>query len=200
MGYKACLTVLLGVCFGILTSTSASPITFGKEVLNARFDYPSVLSVWYREDDDEDFYPICTATLIESRIVLTAAHCIDNEGLYAVGYGSDILWNATLQQVSAVWRHPGYSERQNVNDVGLLLLEKAIPVTPTSLSSKSVTEKAIKDKNKTLEIVGWGKNQNGEIANYLRKSIVKDQSLSLAKYKGWRNEVWLAVGRYISKE
>ena len=63
-----------------------------------------------------------------------------------------------------------------------------------------MTAKAIKDKSKVLEIVGWGKNQNGEVANYLRKSKVKDQSLSLAKYKGWRNEVWLAVGRYISKQ
>lgn len=192
---------ILAFAFLILGVPKSDAITFGKEVLNGSSRYPSVVSVWYTEDSDEDFYPICTGTLIESRIVLTAAPCVLNKGIYAVGYGSDLLSNAKLQSVSATWKNPSYSARQMVNDIGLLLLEKGIPfVSPTTLSSSKQIASIVSNKNVKFEIVGWGDNQNEEPATYLRMASVDDQSAIMKKFKNWRNDVWLAVGKYNKKE
>ena len=191
------------ILFGlnILSASNSNAITFGKDVLDGSTKYPSVVSVWYTEDSEEDYYPICTGTLIEPRIVLTAAHCVLNEGVYAVGYGSDLLRSAKLQSVSATWKNPSYSARQMVNDVGLLLLEKSIPwITPTPLQSSKEIASIVSNKKVKLEIVGWGKNQNEEPATYLRMAVVEDQSAIMKKYKGWRNDVWIAVGKSNKKE
>ena len=53
------------------------------------------------------------------------------------------------------------------------------------------------------EIVGWGKDQNGEEATYLKMTAVLDQTVAAKKIKAWapwRNDVWFAVGKYNSKE
>jgi hypothetical protein len=190
---------LLNLIF--LNAAHSNAITFGKDVLDGSTKYPSVVSVWYAEDPEEDYYPICTGTLIESRIVLTAAHCVLNEGIYAVGFGSDLLKNAKLQSVSATWKNPSYSAKQMVNDVGLLLLEKSIPwVTPTSLATSKEISSIVANKKVKFEIVGWGDNQNEEPATYLRMAVVEDQSAIMKKSKRWRNDVWIAVGKYNKKE
>ena len=121
------ILVAVSTILGGTVSPSAA-ITFGKEVTDASSLYPSVVSIWTAEDAESRAYLQCSGTLITSRIVLTAAHCVNSTDLFYVQYGADQLSDDTdLLEVAATWKNPRFSERQLVNDTGLLLLKDAIP-------------------------------------------------------------------------
>ena len=187
----------------ITLHSNANAITFGQEVNNASSAFPSVVSIWYTDYASDEPNLFCTGTLIEPRIVLTAAHCIPTKGLIFIKYGANQLDdNLPLYAVSAVWRNPRYSSSQAVNDVGLLLLEKQIPgAIPFPLDSKNRIVSFQKSKSVKYRIVGWGIDQNEELPTYLRTSLVNDQTSIVKKYvRNWRDDVWFAVGKYIKSE
>lgn len=77
---------------------------------------------------------ICTGTVIDDRLLLTAAHCVEdtNAANYQIGGGADPFngadWVVGAVEVAS---HPGYSTTEiGVRDVGVIVLDAAPPVTP----------------------------------------------------------------------
>lgn len=186
----------------LLSGTHANAITFGEEVLSAADEYPSTISIWYSKKPSDEPQFICSGTLIEVRVVLTAAHCVKLPGFFFVKYGANQLNDdLPLNSVSAVWAHPGYSQKQNVNDLGLLLLARPIPnARVMKLQSSSAIKNSLAKKNVKLQIAGWGIDQNQEQTTHLRIANVDNQSSLFSKYKSYRADVWFPVGKYKSKE
>ena len=192
--------VAIALFLSLLLNTSPSnAITFGEEVLSASIDYPSVVSIWYTTSSSQDPYFYCTGTLIESDIVLTAAHCVEEVGVYYIKYGTNLRKDSYLREVSATWKSPNYSSDQLVGDVGLLKLTDPIAgAQPTPLLSSTEIKRVLLDKKKKLEIAGWGKDQNSLNSQYLKRLSVDDYSTPMQKrYKNqWRNSIWIALGKY----
>jgi MYXO-CTERM domain-containing protein len=76
---------------------------------------------------------LCTGTLIDKRVFLTAAHCI--ESLSATGYevdGGTRAWDSPewIIKASSVHRHPQYNEQSLDHDIGIVILKSDAPVKP----------------------------------------------------------------------
>ena len=136
----------------LLNLTPSQAVTFGEEVISASNEYPSVVSIWYTTSISQDPIPYCTGTLIESDIFLTAAHCVEEVGVYFIKYGTDLRKDSYFRPVSAVWKSPNFSSDQLVGDVGLLKLTDPIVGAQTiPLLSSSEIKKVLLDKKKKVD-------------------------------------------------
>jgi secreted trypsin-like serine protease len=188
-----------------LGATPAKAIVFGDEVINASSSYPWVASVWYASPSDDYYQHICTGSLITPEVVLTAAHCLSSSGTYLVQMGSDTLDgsnDSTFYEVDAVWKNPRYSRKTAINDVGLLkLTDPQTVVAPMPYATKA--DLAAIKKTKSFEILGWGIDQAGEDATYLRYTKVSEQRQAARSWytsKYFNENTMIAAGRYLKKE
>jgi secreted trypsin-like serine protease len=189
-----------------LQNWPAYAVVNGRDIATASSTHPWVASIWYAESaaDYDNPYPICTGSLINEDTVLTAAHCIMDEGFYFVKVAADTLKEPVeLLEVNATWQNPRYNEKKILNDVGLLRLEK--PVSTDFVAPPMATSRDLKaiSASKSFTIFGWGLNQNKKIATYLRTASLANQMTvakkSLTKY-GFNSLTMLSAGNYLSKE
>jgi secreted trypsin-like serine protease len=201
---KLAIAVVAALSLGI-GAAPAKAIVYGEEVIDASVSYPWVASIWYASPSDDYYRHVCTGSLILPDVVLTAAHCISNSGTYFVQMGSDTLDGnnePAFYEVDAVWKNPRYSKKTAINDVGLLKLTNTqTTVTPMPYAAKR--DLAAVKRTKKFEILGWGINQAGEDATYLRYTQVTEKGQAARAYYSSRyfnQTTMIAAGRYLRKE
>jgi hypothetical protein len=87
---------------------------------------------------------LCTASLVGSRTVLTAGHCV------VPGEAHYFLVDGKAWSVRETQRHPLYSTKHLGNDVALVVLDQAPPVKPVGISTRAPVA------GQALTLVGFG--------------------------------------------
>ncbi len=185
------LTVLLAI-IAATAPTTALAVTYGDPADEPSLSHPEVVPVWVGRDG------MCSGTLIDQLVVLTAAHCVYGYSNFQIEVGGDQLETGERIGVAASWYHPRFDRRRLRNDIALLHLTQ-----PANVSELGILDPGFRINNNTrMTIAGWGEDQNGETTEYLNLLEVSQQTAAAQETYGraFQPKVMIAAGHYFEDE
>ncbi|XP_055387387.1 venom protease [Condylostylus longicornis] len=168
-------------------------IVGGNEVKKGSYPWIAALGYIISKNDPAEF--LCGGSLITTRHVLTAAHCVNNDLAFARLGTNNISGkepNSIDIKILKKFQHEQYNINSNANDIGLLRLEKDIDIAdhimpiclPYGLTKDLVGMNPF--------IAGWGAQKfRGTTTNILREAQI--QIVSLAECKKNYSTKFIAI-------
>ena len=191
-----------------LLASSAAAVSYPQQRVSSKVA-PYVAAIFYNaEPGTLDPSDSCSGSLIDSRHVLTAAHCVT--GMDAtqmlVGLDGSSKADMTLVGVMDFEVHLRYTEPLSNDEVGLphdiALLRLSSPVTdvkPVALPGKK--DASYRGSKKGMAIYGWGVDQNNASNDQLGFSKQNDYSTRARKwFPDFNSRYQLAAGRPLKSE
>ena len=192
MRYRNVVGVAVVSVLLLVGSSVAKAVTYGDPVDEPSSTHPEVVPVWVGRTG------MCSGTLIDPVIVLTAAHCVYGYNNFQIEVGGDQLETGSRVGVVASWYHPRFDRRRLRNDIALLHLD-----SPVNIGQLAVLDPSIQINNNTrMTIAGWGDDQNGETTEFLNTLEVVQQTADAKKEFGsaFQPKLMIAAGYYFEDE
>lgn len=140
----------------------------GKEASPTAYPFMTALT----RAGQEEISPLCGASYIGGRYVMTAAHCISNEvaagiDVWIGGFDTTEPDEGKRVAVAQIYSHESYDDYTTNNDIAILeLVEEIEGVTPIKMITPEI--EATLDDGFEFTVMGWG-NTNTESTSYPQK-------------------------------
>eukprot|EP00090_Calanus_glacialis_P008462 TRINITY_DN16813_c0_g1_i1.p1 TRINITY_DN16813_c0_g1~~TRINITY_DN16813_c0_g1_i1.p1 ORF type:complete len:481 (-),score=131.69 TRINITY_DN16813_c0_g1_i1:105-1547(-) len=155
--------------------------------------WPWLAALGYTDPSTGDVLYLCGATLVTSKHVVTAAHCIRDD-MVTVLLGEHILGNDTDGvnpeefNVVKTTKHENYNSRTFENDIAIVEFDTEVTfkkgIQPVCLPSKTPELLADKFVSEGVYIAGWGATSfRGPTSNLLLQGIISVVSNEECKEK-----------------
>ena len=147
------LTCLLTACSG-QPATEFSQLQQPIENGEATDGFGAVVALM-----DEGGTPFCTASVISSFELLTAAHCLlpPSPRLSAIYLGSVPPLHGALAEVAQVWVDPAYDRETRFHDLALVTSKQDLGVTPLPVRRSPLPASAVGGE---VRVVGFGRDSS----------------------------------------